>query len=425
MPSVVVRPPSGGDGEDLVLVAPPSKSHALRALAAAAVCGGGSLHGLPAPWPDDVRLFAAALAALGLPATTFEDGVRVDGPLPRGGGPVSLCAGDGATPARFLLALGALAERPVTVTGGGRLSARPMEPLLAALGGLGAQVEGGPGLPATVCGPLRGGRSLEIDGSVSSQFLSALLLVGPGVEGEIALRSVGAQVSRPYLDLTRAVMAEAGVAVNEDLVVRADAAYEVVDVTVEGDWSGATALLAASPFLRRPVRVPNVTDRSLQPDRAFAAHLAALGLQVSSSVADGVRVEGRITRGGTFDLADCPDAAPALAAVAVLAPEPVRVVGAGHLRLKESDRIAVLVDLLRASGVEAEARDDGFEVRGPIRAASGPASLAVHADHRMAMAGALIGLRRPVLIDDADCVSKSFPGFFDRWPGVVEWGDAS
>ena len=423
VPSVTVRPPSGAGAGEVVLAAPPSKSHALRALTAAAVCGGGSLLGLSLPWPDDVRFFVSALEQLGVPVTVLEDGVSIDGPMPRGGDPVTLNAGEGAAPARFLLALGALAERPVTVTGGGRLSARPMTPLLDALGALGATVDGGPGLPATVRGPLRGDRTISVDGRVSSQFLSALLLIAPAIHGHVAFRTVGAQVSRPYLDLTRGVMSEAGVVVGDDLVVPESGAYERSVFHVEADWSGATALLAAAPFLGRPVRVPSLNPNSHQPDRLFASHLSGLGIHVSACGTDGVRVEGAVTCGGIFDLSDCPDAAPALAAVGALASEPVRVTGAAHLRHKESDRIAVLVHILRAAGVDAEAFDDGFEVTGPLAAARGdPVPLSVHADHRMAMAGALLGLRRPVFIDDAACVAKSFPRFFDQWPSGIEWG---
>ena len=165
------------------------------------------MRGMPRPWPDDVLFFVRALEALGVPLTALDDGVSIDGAMPRGGDPVTVNAGDGAAPARFLLALGALAERPVSVTGGGRLSVRPMAPLLRALESLGATVDGGPGLPATVHGPLRGGRELTVDGSVSSQFLSALLLIAPAIDGEVDFRTTHAQVSRPYLDLTRAVMA--------------------------------------------------------------------------------------------------------------------------------------------------------------------------------------------------------------------------
>ena len=381
------------------------------------------MRGMPRPWPDDVLFFVRALEALGVPLTALDDGVSIDGAMPRGGDPVTVNAGDGAAPARFLLALGALAERPVSVTGGGRLSVRPMAPLLRALESLGATVDGGPGLPATVHGPLRGGRELTVDGSVSSQFLSALLLIAPAIDGEVDFRTTHAQVSRPYLDLTRAVMAESGVVVGEDLVVVGGAAYQPADVCVESDWSGATVLLAAAPFLGRAVCVPRLNPNSRQPDRLFVEHLSGLGLDVSSRDTDGVRVAGTVTRGGTFDLADCPDAAPALAAVGALGCEPVRIVGAAHLRHKESDRIAVLVDMLRASGVSAEAFDDGLQVVGPLSAATGdPVALTVRADHRMAMAGALLGLRRSVLIDDAHCVAKSFPGFFEQWPGAIEWG---
>ena len=406
------------------LLAPPSKSHALRALAAAAVRGAGVVRRLPDPWPHDLTVFVKGLETLGVPLRRDADAVVITGPIPQGGDPVTLHAHDGGAPARFLLAVGALSRRSVTVAGSDRLSDRPMEPLLEALRRLGATVTGGPGLPATVRGPLVGGRRVGGDGRRSSQFLSALLLVSPAVAGGVAFDVEAGQVSGPYLDLTRAVMADAGVQVDADLEVPESANYGTVDVAVEGDWSGATALLAVSPFVERPVLVSSLNEKSLQPDREFLDHLMRLGLQIDRPGEGAVRVSGSVLRGGTFNLSACPDVAPALAAVASLAPEPVRIEGAGHLRLKESDRIETLVAILTACGVAASSRDDGLEVRGPIEFADGATAVVnVRGDHRMVMAAALVGLRRPVWIDDAGCVSKSFPGFFRRWPGALEWRD--
>lgn len=417
MPAVIVRPVLQRP-ESLVLRAPLSKSHALRALAAGVVAGGARIRGLSRPWPRDLERFVAATEILGARLREEGDVLHVERPVGRGGGPVTVDAGDGAAPARFLLAIGSITERAVTVVGGGRLGERPMTPLLSALAALGARVNGGPGLPATVQGPLIGGRSIAVDGHVSSQFLSALLLIAPVIDGGVTFRGIGEQVSKPYVELTRDVMNAFSVSVGEDHVIAADAAYSATTVEVEADWSGATVLLAAAPFLGCPVTVPGLRAGSIQPDRYFAAHLAELGLEVAFTDA-GVRVAGNVVRGGTFDLSACPDAAPALAAVGALAPEPVTITNAAHLRHKESDRIAVLVALLRAAGAEAEERSDGLVVRGPIASQApdaAPVRLEVADDHRMAMAGALLGLRRPVEIDDGDCVAKSFPGFFDGWP---------
>ena len=402
--------------------APASKSETLRGLVAATLAGGGTLTHVATPWPADVHAVIAALKALGAEIDVEEDVIRVIAGLESTGEPVTISAGDGAAPARFLLALAATTGRPVTITGEGRLPERPMGPLLAALRSLGARVDGGPGLPVTVQGPLQGGRRLGVDGRASSQFVSALLLVAPAVPGGLALRSVGRQVSRPYIDLTRDVMAAFGAGSDGGLDALTDQTYVAGRTYAVGaDWSGATALLAAAPLLGRPVFVPSLRTSSVQPDRAFAEVLTAIGVDVVARDG-GLLASGSVDAGGTFDLGEFPDSAPALAALAAAGSHEVRIEGAAHLRHKESDRIAALVALLEGVGLEAEELRDGLRIMGgPLARAQGPpVRLPVRGDHRIAMTAALLGLRRPVLIDDETCVAKSFPAFFDQWPGVVD-----
>lgn len=418
MTPLEVRPPRGELSDPVLLRVPASKSETLRALVAAALAGGGRVTG-EGPWPGDVHVLARGLRALGVALEEGRGGFVVrSGPDRETAASVRLDAEDGGAPARFLLAVAATLRRPVTVTGGARLSARPMAPLLAALAALGAEVSGVPGLPATVRGPARGG-DVAVDSGASSQFVSALLLAGPAFPDGVRLATRGAAVSRPYVDLTRATMEAFGVAVGPDLAVAAGAAYRPAAFAPGPDWSGATVCLAAAAFLGRAVLVPGLDPASRQPDARAADVLRALGLEVAADEA-GVRASGRPARGGAFDAGGFPDSVPALAALAALAPEPVRLAGAAHLRVKECDRIEGLVAVLRAAGAGADALPDGLIVRGGFRGARDAACVPVSArrDHRLAMAAALLGLARPVRIDDAACVAKSFPGFFDRWPGA-------
>lgn len=423
-PGMLVVPPPPSE-ELLVLEAPPSKSVLLRALTAAALAGGGRIcH--RGPLPRDVQVLVAALRRLG--AHVEEPGpglLRVTrGPDLGARDPVSLDAGEGAAPARFLLALAGRLRRPVTVDGAPGLRRRPMGPLLAALNTLGARTSGGPGLPATVHGPLRPTERIVVEAHRSSQFASALLLVLPGAGGPARLELEGPPVSAGYLDLTRGIMGVAGVHVDGDLRVAGETGYRPFDLRSEADWSGATVLLAAAAFLGRSVRVPELDLRSQQPDSAVAGLLPHMGVHVESA-SGGVQAWGAVIKGGRFDIAGIPDAASALAALGALAAEETQLCGAPHLRHKESDRIQGLVELLLAAGVEAAARRDGLVIRGmpgsPLRETA-PARLPVRGDHRLAMAGALLGLRRPVLLDDATCVEKSFPGFFAQWPGAQPAG---
>jgi 3-phosphoshikimate 1-carboxyvinyltransferase len=306
----------------------------------------------------------------------------------------------------------------MTVGGSARLSKRPHGPLLDALSALGCAITGGPELPVTVHGPIGGGK-VAIDGSVSSQFLSALLLVAPRLKDGLRLSVLGSPVSSGYSDLTVAFMARFGVPVGNDLAVR-EGPYKSADIEVEADWSGATILLAVAPVLGIPVFVPHLKTRSLQPDRAFADFLIRLGVEVEEQ-GEGVVASGMVKRGGEFDGSMIPDAIPALLTLGALCSVPLSVHRIGHLRAKESDRLDALATILRAQGAVLSESSDGLRVESGIRADLSAEVLEIDAqgDHRMAMAAALTGLLRPIRLTNSQVVSKSFPGFFEQWPGAT------
>lgn len=418
---ILVRPPpEPGEAKGLVLAAPPSKSAALRALLLAAFAGGGRVGGFRGPEPGDVERFVAGLGALGYVLRPVDGGYAAG---PRGRppeGPVELDAGEGAAPARFLLAAAALESVPVTIRGAARLSERPFGPLIGALSDLGARLTGGPGLPVTVRGPVRGG-GVSVDGALSSQFASALLLAAPRMPGGLHIRAGGGDASRDYLDLTRSIMESFGVRAGPDLRV-APGAYRPADFHVEPDWSAATILLASAAFLGRRVLVPGLSLRSLQPDRAFADAIARMGMR-AEQCPEGVAASGAPGFGGIFPLTRFPDSAPALLALGTLAPPPAGVEAAPHLRLKECDRIAAMAALLTAAGARVVESEGGLRIEEgiPFQPAARAVPLETRGDHRMVMAAALIGLRRPVEIENPQAADKSFPGFFDQWPaGIAE-----
>lgn len=377
--------------------------------------------------PDDVQGFIHALRALGATVGMADGTVFVHSPVDLlATAPVTVHLADGAAPARFLLALAATLSRDVTVVGGPSLSRRPTFPLLATLGSLGARVSGGPGLPATVGGPAQGGHCTDAGGTISSQFLSALLLVAAWFEKGIKIPAEARGVSDGYIELTLATLRHAGIDVNivgRDIVVPAGAPVGPLMFHVGGDWSGAAPLLASAAFIDEPVTVMGLDPRSAQPDVAIAGHLQTLGLQVTVSP-DGVTASGRVTAGGTFDVEHTPDLAPILAALGDLAPHPIRIQNAPHLRHKESDRIVDLASMLESAGLNVVAHADGMVVRGAfpgdrdLRDGTGIV-LETRSDHRLAFAAALLGLRRPgLVIAGAECVAKSFPSFFDTCPGT-------
>ncbi len=372
--------------------------------------------------------FLSALGRLGVELVPASDRVVVVRTIDRrASGAVAIHVEEGGAPARFLIALAAIGRRSVTVTGGPRLSARPFAPLIEALRSLGAEVAGGPGLPVTIRGPLHGG-IVEADlAAESSQFVSALLLVAPSCAEAVEVRATGAVVSAPYIDLTLDVIRRAGGRVHADgSCWRVEPGFGPAprDLHADVDWSGAATMLAAAAFLGVPVRVPGLRLASPHPDAAFAELARELGLLVEEDDG-GVRCSGRVIRGGVFDLNRTPDLAPVVAALGALTADGVTVLGAPHLRLKESNRIDHLVAVLTEAGVQAEARDDGFVVRGPIAMTEETAKLAIpvdpRGDHRLAMTAALFGLARPVIVRNAQVVSKSFPTFFEVFPAGGHW----
>jgi 3-phosphoshikimate 1-carboxyvinyltransferase len=263
-------------------------------------------------------------------------------------------------------------------------------------------------------GGLAGG-TVAVAADESSQFLSGLLLAAPYLAGGLRIEVTTRLVSRPYVELTRAVMAAFGVDVAEApgpaFVVPAGA-YRATDYAVEPDASAAAYLLAAAALVGGRVTVEGLGAGSRQGDARFADLLARMGARVerTATATSVVGTGGRLAGLGGVDLADMPDMAPTVAVLAAFADGPTRVTGVGFIRGHETDRIAAVVTELGRLGVEAAAEPDGFVVRpGAVHGGE----VATYDDHRMAMSFALAGLRVPgVTIAGPGCVAKTFPGFW-------------
>ncbi|MFV0526566.1 MAG: 3-phosphoshikimate 1-carboxyvinyltransferase [Acidimicrobiales bacterium] len=403
----------------VTLVAPGSKSHTNRALVCAGLAHGASvLRG--ALFADDTLAMVDALRALGagIELDPADRSMRVDGVAGRpADGPVTLDVRQSGTTGRFLLAVLALGHGRYTLDGDPQLRARPMAPLAGALRRLGVRVEGDH-LPITVHGAGLPAGEVAVDGAVSSQFLSALLLAAPGaVPGasahELGITLAGPLVSRPYVDLTVSTMGDFGVTVerpepNRFLV--APQAYRGVAVAIEPDASAASYLFAAAAVTGGRVRVDGLGRTTRQGDLGFVDVLARMGAEVEmTDTSTEVRGSGRL-RGITVDMADISDTAPTLAVVASFADSPTTVTGVGFIAAKETDRITAVVTELNRRGITAVATDDGFVVE---PSAPVPGVVETYDDHRMAMSFALLGLVHPgIVIADPDCVAKTFPDYF-------------
>ncbi len=263
------------------------------------------------------------------------------------------------TTSRFITAVAALGAGEYLIDGDPPLRARPMEPLHQALVALGATVrhEGQPGhLPVTVHGPLRGAGHIEVRGDISSQFLTALMLIGPYIPGGLHVDVTTPLVSRPYLDITKSVMADFGhdaVTITEHEIEVAPGSYEGRDYVIEPDASSAGYPLAAAAICGGRVEVAGLGKASVQGDAGFCDVLAAMGCTASRDD-DSTWVEGATRLAGIdIDMVELSDLVPTLAAVAAFATSPTRIRGVGFIRSKESDRLGDLVSELRHLGATA------------------------------------------------------------------------
>jgi 3-phosphoshikimate 1-carboxyvinyltransferase len=410
-----IRPAAGA--LDAVLRAAPSKSVTHRALVAAALASGPStiLGPLDA---DDTRATREGLSGLGVDIRTVDGAwiVHGCGGAPPGGGELFLH--ESGTSLRFLLAVAALGAAPSTLDGAPRLRERPTRELAAVLEALGARVRLGPspgGLPLRAGGRTPHGGSARVRGDRSSQFASALLLVAPRLAGGLELVLEPPVVSRPYLELTRRVLVDFGVRVEQRGPLRWHVAAgdpRGREYRVEGDHSSASYFLAAAAIVGGRMRMEGLRRDSAQPDARLAGILERLGCEVEGD-AETLEVRGAGTV-APFDveLRDAPDLAPTLAVLGLFAAGPCAIRGIGHLRFKESDRLAVLAANLTRLGRPAMVDGEDLLIAAPAGALRGT-SIATASDHRMAMAFAVAGLRVPgVEIDDPTCVSKSNPGFW-------------
>ena len=377
--------------------APASKSQAHRYLICAALTehpvrvenAGGS---------QDIRATLACLSAL----------LYADGTTRR------LDCGESGTTLRFLLplagAIGADAEFMLS----GRLPERPIEPLARELCAHGMSIERR-GNMLRCSGALRPG-VFTLPGDVSSQFISGLLMALPMLPGDSTLNITGQLQSAHYVAMTLEALRLSGISIIENdggYYIPGGQSYAAPEVmTVEGDWSNAAPFLCMGALSHSGVAVTGLNLCSVQGDRAVVPILRELGSKVEVHD-DRVRVCRGELHGVTIDAAMIPDIIPALAALAAAADGETKIINAGRLRLKESDRLDGTARLLRALGADARVDGDSLIIRGRPELAGGAAE--TNSDHRMAMAAAVAACacRGAVTVSDPGCVSKSYPGFWD------------
>jgi 3-phosphoshikimate 1-carboxyvinyltransferase len=408
---------------DAGVAVPGSKSITNRALLIAALAGGrttlrGALHS------DDTRYMAGALRALGIAVEEDADRARfvVDGLGGRFPATVAdLDVGASGTAARFLTAALTLGRGRYTLDGVPRMRERPIQPLLDALHQLGA---GARSLHDNGCPPVvveaagLAGGTCAVRGDISSQYLSALLMVGPRGAGGLTVRVEGELVSRPFVDLTMAVMRHFGAAVRKEQgrFLVPPGHYAARDYAIEPDATAASYFFAAAALTGGRVRVEGLGRDSMQGDLAFVDVLGRMGCAVERGERS-VTVSGPSRLAGIdVDLGAISDTAQTLAALAPFAAGPVTLRNLAHTRHQETDRLAAVAIELRRLGGRVDERPDGLTIH-PAELHGG--TVQTYGDHRMAMSFALLGLRVPgIRIADPGCVAKTFPDYFERFAAL-------
>ena len=408
---------------------PGSKSYTQRAMVIAALAEGESrLRDVLIA--EDTDHLAVALGALG--ANIRKDGK--DMIVAGTGGKIAppsreIHLGNNGTAMRFLAGMASLGKGRTILTGDGRLCERPMKPLLDALRDLGAmsQTDGGLGFPPVTIlgGGIRGGKTVMRD-IESSQYVSSLLIAAPFATGDVTLVLEGKIPSLPYVALTIEAMAEFGVRVIEEgpgrYMVPGGQRYRAREYRIEGDVSSASYFLAAA-LLKGRICLENINPQTRQGDIRFLDILERLGARVE-------RREGLISMAGgemppgemTFDMGGMPDLVPTLAVLSAMRPGRTLIRNVAHLRVKESDRLAVLSKELGRTGIVVKELADGLAITGGNPQGS---LIQTYNDHRIAMAFAVLGLAVPGMkIADEGCVGKSFPGFWEAWEGLYRNGRA-
>ncbi len=396
--------------------APGSKAYTHRALTASLLTRGETnIHG--SLLCDDTCNTLDAIKELGASVQEARNEITIRGAgAPSSPGNPIECGESGAT-LRFLAAVSCTGSDRIILTARSGLAERPIKPLLDALEKLGAsiQIQQAPNyLRLSLEGPLRGGRT-SISGDISSQFITGLLMAAPLAREDVELMIGNRIESRPYVDLTLAILKQHGIKVEEEngnFYVPAPQAYQPNVHSVPSDFSSTAFLIAAGVTAGDTITLTGFEgDYKLEPDSAFLGVLSEIGVKVQKTNGE-LTVSKSQIRAFEFEASNHPDLVPVLEVLAAQARGQTRITGVKRLRYKESDRLTTMPEELTKMGAKVKVGDDVVTIDGVERLTG--EKLSSHRDHRVAMACATAALAATgkSVIDDAGVVSKSYPAFF-------------
>ncbi|MEZ9132340.1 3-phosphoshikimate 1-carboxyvinyltransferase [Vibrio breoganii] len=425
MESLTLQPISKVSGQ---VNLPGSKSVSNRALLLAALANGTTrLTNLLDS--DDIRHMLNALEQLGVKYSLSQDKTVCEveglGGVFNASEALELFLGNAGTAMRPLAAALCASQGEFVLTGEPRMKERPIGHLVDALREAGAEVtylenDGFPPLKIQGTGLTSG--EVSIDGSISSQFLTAFLMTAPLADGDITINIEGDLVSKPYIDITLHIMQQFGVSVEnydyQKFIVRSGQSYVAPgDFLVEGDASSASYFLAAAAVGGGEIKVTGIGKDSIQGDIQFADALQAMGAEIEWGSDYIIARKGEL-KAVDMDFNHIPDAAMTIATAALFAEGTTAIRNVYNWRVKETDRLAAMATELRKVGARVEEGEDYIIITPPQQLIH--AAIDTYDDHRMAMCFALVALSdTPVTINDPKCTSKTFPDYFDKLQGLV------
>ncbi|MBP5474239.1 MAG: 3-phosphoshikimate 1-carboxyvinyltransferase [Bacteroidales bacterium] len=390
--------------------APASKSVTQRAIAAALLAEGESTIVNPS-YCDDALAAMSIASGLGAKVRPNPGELKIIGTT--GLKEQKLNCGESGLAIRMFSPIASLFSDEIKLTGSGTLKARPMSMIQDALTQFGVKCESNNGLlPITIQGPLKGGKC-TIDGSLSSQILTGLMMALPMAEEDSEIEVIALR-SKPYIDMTLKVINDFGVTINRVgynyFKIQGGQHFKAQTYTVESDWSGSAFLLVAGAIMGKVI-ITDLNPVSQQGDKAIITALDKAGASLNISN-NSIEVSKNRLKAIEFDAVDTPDLFPPLVALASYCKGTSAIKGVKRLINKESDRCQALLDEFTKLGVKVEIVDDYMLVSGATIKGGDVVS---HDDHRIAMALAIaaLGAEDKVTIKDAHCVSKSYPNFFD------------
>jgi 3-phosphoshikimate 1-carboxyvinyltransferase len=395
------------------ITCPSNKSYTHRAIFLAALSDGKSIVKKILHSNDTVATISAC-RGFGVEVEEVENNVTIKNKIGETVQSSIINAENSGTTIRIAIAIAALSGGNTTLTGDDSLKKRPMQPILDALERMGVKTESNEGRPPIHINGKIQGKEISINGDISSQFISALLIIAPRLPDGLIINVEGKLVSKPYVDLTIAIMKKFGVDVKIEeeykKYVVSHQIYKPTTFSIPSDFSNLALLLAANVLLGDGLDIEISLGDMPQGDEAIVDILEKLGVNVTLED-DIITTESPISlKGGKFDLSDTPDLLPAIAILALKSEKPIEMFNVKHARYKETDRIAIISRELKKIGLNVEEKDDGMILKKSSELI--PAELNSENDHRLFMAFSIAGMFvGECTVSDPDAVKVSYPEF--------------